>query len=262
LTSNGLVLHSSDGGNQWQQQNFESNTAFYSSLSGCCDGRGLWSPGLDGTVLHTNDNGLNWVATDTLPDKRLKSVVATEDGREMWAVGDEGAVIHSSDGGWNWTDQSTETGTLKALDGAWSSPDGSDVWIVGESSTLLHSRNHGSSSIRARAVSLDSGAHLSAEASIELLNAARLNGRDWLGASGELDARLSADSIEEMEFELIEDFDSERKRKEAENADRIQFQLQSVRAYRDRKVGTERQRIGNLGTEPRNRGLVRARTDS
>jgi hypothetical protein len=110
--------------------------------------------------------------------------------------------------------------------------------------------------IRARAVSLESRKHLSSEASIELLNAVRLDGRDWPGASGELDGRIAAKAIEDMEFELIDDFDAESKGKAAENADRIQFQLQSVRAYRDRKVATERQRIASLGNEPRNRGLV------
>ena len=110
--------------------------------------------------------------------------------------------------------------------------------------------------IRARAVSLESRNHLSTEASVELLNAVRLDGRDWPGASGELDGRTAAKAIEDMEFELIDDFDTESKGKAAENADRIQFQLQSVRAYRDRKVATERQRIASLGNEPRNRGLV------
>jgi superfamily II DNA or RNA helicase len=110
--------------------------------------------------------------------------------------------------------------------------------------------------IRARAVPLAGRDHLSTEASVELLNAVRLDGKDWPGASSELDGRTAAKAIEDMEFELIDDFNSESKRKEAENADRIQFQLQSVRAYRDRKVATEKGRIITLGKEPRYRGLV------
>jgi len=110
--------------------------------------------------------------------------------------------------------------------------------------------------IRARVVSLDTSEYLSPEASMDVVNAARLSGRDWPGASGELDSVLAADALTEMEFGLIEDFDAERERKEAENTDRIQFQLQAIKTYRDRKVTTERQRISNLGSEPRNRGLV------
>jgi hypothetical protein len=110
--------------------------------------------------------------------------------------------------------------------------------------------------IRARVVSLDTSEYLSPEASMDVVNAARLSGRDWPGASGELDSVLAADALTEMEFGLIEDFDAERESKEAENTDRIQFQLQAIKTYRDRKVSTERQRISNLGSEPRNRGLV------
>jgi hypothetical protein len=110
--------------------------------------------------------------------------------------------------------------------------------------------------VRARAVDLVGQVPLSPEASIEVVNAARVFGRDWPGASGELDASKAANALMEMEFLLIEDFDAEGTRKESENTDRIQFQLQAVKAYRDRKVATERQRIMNLGNEPRNRGLV------
>jgi hypothetical protein len=57
---------------------------------------------------------------------------------------------------------------------------------------------------------------------------------------------------------LAEDFSRERSQRDAENADRVQFQLQSIEAYRDRRIATERQRIANLGTSPRSRGLVLA----
>jgi hypothetical protein len=81
-------------------------------------------------------------------------------------------------------------------------------------------------------------------------------GKDWPGATGDLDAQGAAKALEEIEFQLIDDFDEERERKESENTDRIHFQLHAIRTYLDRKRGTEEQRIISLGNEPRNRGLV------
>jgi hypothetical protein len=110
--------------------------------------------------------------------------------------------------------------------------------------------------IRARVVDIGTLEILDPEASLEIVNAGRLLGRDWPGATADLDYGRAADALDEVELCLIEDFNQESKQKKAENADRVQFQLQSIQAYRDRKVGIERQRIQNLGMEPRNRGLV------
>ena len=112
--------------------------------------------------------------------------------------------------------------------------------------------------VRARVTALDSLEILSPQASFDIVNAGRLHGSDWPGATGALYAReaAAAKALEEIEFRVIYDFDEERKRKEYENADRIEFQHQAIRTYLERKTGIERQRIMNLGNDPRNRGLV------
>jgi hypothetical protein len=110
--------------------------------------------------------------------------------------------------------------------------------------------------VRARVMVLDSSEILTAEELIDIVNAARMFGRDWPGATGDLDERSAAKALEDIEFHLIDDFNEEQERKESENTDRIQFQLHAIRTYMARKKGTEEQRIANLGTEPRNRGLV------
>jgi hypothetical protein len=110
--------------------------------------------------------------------------------------------------------------------------------------------------VRARVVSIDVGTALDADTSSVIVNAARLRGRDWPGAANELEARRAAEALEEADFLLIEDFRIESEQKEAENTDRVQFQLQAIRAHRDRKVSTEKQRIQNLGLVPRTRGLI------
>jgi len=110
--------------------------------------------------------------------------------------------------------------------------------------------------IRARVVNIDSLDALDSEKSFEIVNQARISGLDWPGATGTLDAKRAADALDEAELCLIQDFNQEGKQKAAENTDRVQFQLQAIQAYRDRKVNIEKQRILSLGTEPRNRGLV------
>ena len=112
--------------------------------------------------------------------------------------------------------------------------------------------------IRARVVDVYSLKVLSPEESLEIVNSARMFGVDWPEATAALDHQSAANALEECELELVTDFGNEKMQKDAENADRVQFQLQSIKAYRDRKLATERQRIANLGDEPRSRGLVRA----
>jgi len=111
-------------------------------------------------------------------------------------------------------------------------------------------------SVRARVMDLSSSEVLSTEASIDIVNLARVFGSDWPGASADVDSSMAARALEEIEFRLIDDFDEERGQKESENADRIQFQLHAIRTYLERKLRIEDQRIANLGTDPRNRGLV------
>ena len=110
--------------------------------------------------------------------------------------------------------------------------------------------------IRARVIDIDAFEIFDSERSFEIVNAARSLGRDWPGATADLDPGRSSDALEEADLSLVEDFGQESKQKAAENADRVQFQLQAIQAYRDRKIGIEKQRIQNLGMEPRSRGLV------
>jgi superfamily II DNA or RNA helicase len=110
--------------------------------------------------------------------------------------------------------------------------------------------------IRARVVDIRTLESRGPEESLDLVNLARVQGKDWPGATSELDNKRAGIALEEVELALIEDFDQERRQKDAENSDRVQFQLQAIQAYRDRKISIERQRIQNLGVEPKNRGLV------
>jgi hypothetical protein len=110
--------------------------------------------------------------------------------------------------------------------------------------------------VRARVLNLETLEMLGSEASIDIVNCARVFGQDWPGATGDVDAPVAGDSLEEIEFTLIDDFNEEKQQKESENYDRTQFQLNAIRTHLERKLGTEKQRIMNLGSDPRSRGLV------
>jgi superfamily II DNA or RNA helicase len=112
--------------------------------------------------------------------------------------------------------------------------------------------------IRTRVVHVDSREMLDPQTSIDIVNAARVSGTDWPGATGSVDHVQAAAALEDSDLGLADDFNREREQKDAENADRVRFQLQSIEAYRDRRITIERQRIANLGTGARSRGLVLA----
>jgi SNF2-related domain/Helicase conserved C-terminal domain len=112
--------------------------------------------------------------------------------------------------------------------------------------------------IRARVVDVHTGDALDPDTSWEIVNKCRVEGEDWLGATAEPEpfAVLASDALVEADLTLSTDYEIEKERKQAENEDRVQFQLQGLRAHRDRKVAIEQQRIATLRTMPRARGLA------
>jgi hypothetical protein len=110
--------------------------------------------------------------------------------------------------------------------------------------------------LRARVVVLSSGAVLEPEESLSVINTARLEGRDWLEAANDVDIAAGIQGMDEAEFSLIADFESERQVKEAENADRISFQRDSITKHLDRRLDIERRRISSLLGDARGRGLI------
>ena len=110
--------------------------------------------------------------------------------------------------------------------------------------------------VRGRAIDLKTLETMDLESSMNMVNYARVFGRDWPSATGAVDAPQAGKALEEIEFLLIDDFNGERAQKESENADRINFQLHAIRTHLERKLEIEKQRIVNLGSDSRSRGLV------
>ncbi len=94
------IARSYDNGATWektelpaQQVNTRKST-FRSPTEG-------WLPGNTGTLLHTQDAGLNWTAYDYGEDRQIKSIDFA-DTQNGWAVGDQGIILHTTNGGQSW----------------------------------------------------------------------------------------------------------------------------------------------------------------
>lgn len=68
-------------------------------------GQKAWIVGDGGTILYSDDGGLNWRQQGT-PTRKCLRAVCFRDQLTGWAVGDSGVILHTSDGGRRWGDQS------------------------------------------------------------------------------------------------------------------------------------------------------------
>ncbi|MCY4093967.1 MAG: SNF2-related protein [Gammaproteobacteria bacterium] len=103
----------------------------------------------------------------------------------------------------------------------------------------------------ARAISLESHAFaLDTDESWDLVNAARLNGVDWFSVSNDVPIDLLEDAIDRCDILLDQDYETAKKERTNENADRVNFQKISATRHRDRLLGSlnevlERYRLEN-----------------
>jgi photosystem II stability/assembly factor-like uncharacterized protein len=180
LSLEGLRAHSDDWGEHWKEDAFESVASDF-ILTGCCDHKKLWVPGMRGEVRLSEDGGATWRIVTAGTDRDLNSLAVTRDGLDLWAVGEKGTIVHSSDGGNSWTTQiSTIEKTLKSV---WSSLDGDQVWAVGAGGVVLHTRNRGAKWALLSSASF-AGVDLSAVVG-------EPDGKSlWIAAPGENDTRL------------------------------------------------------------------------
>lgn len=72
---------------------------------------------------------------------------------------------------------------------------------------------------------------LADEAAEGLVNAARLNGKDWLEATNEVQSGYIADRLDQLEVHLADAYGRASKRKQDENADRLMFQLHGIEQH-------------------------------
>ncbi|MEO0068573.1 MAG: YCF48-related protein [candidate division WOR-3 bacterium] len=95
-----VVLHTSDGGNSWVQQNLPQGARFLRALKFVSPTCG-WACGRNGTIIHTSDGGNNWVLQNSGADSTLFDIDFADSLKGMAAGTD--VVVVTTDGGENWS---------------------------------------------------------------------------------------------------------------------------------------------------------------
>ncbi len=110
----GTILHTSDGGANWQRQNSPADAPlrsvkFINHLQG-------WVVGGRGTILSTKDSGKTWQKQNLSKNEVLSSVDFV-DHQQGWVTSFNGTISHTSNGGESWKDQySTKDGGFNSVD--------------------------------------------------------------------------------------------------------------------------------------------------
>lgn len=133
----GVIMHSSDGGQTWQQQrsgvtDLLCDVQFVDRHTG-------WISGIKGTMLHTVDGGATWIKQDPGTERHLLSISFVDE-RRGWAVGDFATIMHTADGGDSWISQSEERDQIYSKVFFVDQEQG---WIVGEQGTIMRTIDGG-----------------------------------------------------------------------------------------------------------------------
>jgi photosystem II stability/assembly factor-like uncharacterized protein len=145
-SSKRVILHTTDGGDTWVTNLFETNTVPLKKVY-FTDSNNGWAVGdydqYSGHVLHTSNGGNTWVAQDPGVTSQLSDVHFT-DSNTGWITGIFGLLLHTINGGDTW--MSVDPGTSNSLSGI-HFIDGQNGWIVGgnnDDATIMKTSDGGS----------------------------------------------------------------------------------------------------------------------
>lgn len=79
----GLILHTTDGGDTWMPQN--SNCRYWLEAVAFVDAKNGWAVGEAGCIIRTRDGGATWQVQESGTRKWLYSI-SFSDGENGWAV--------------------------------------------------------------------------------------------------------------------------------------------------------------------------------
>ena len=97
--------------------------------------------------------------------------------------------------------------------------------------------------IHARAIRIDENSiftSLDSDTSWELVNAARVEGEDWLSAPNEVNTENVSKVFDDCDMKLTEDYSITKEDHINENSDRVTFQIRTAQKHRDRLLITQR----------------------
>lgn len=111
--------------------------------------------------------------------------------------------------------------------------------------------------LRARAKALDGEpVLLDADQSWDLVNAAKVQGKDWLAVVSEVSVDQLKEVFDECDIRLEEDYDSAKQERENENSDRVTLQTETVKNHCNRLVKNQKILLQRYRAEGRER-LIR-----
>lgn len=135
----GTIVRSLDGGSTWDVRSCVEGDEVSLMAVHFPDDQEGWAVGYNGTVLHTNDGGANWVFQGDGLEGALQDVhFLNED--LGWTVGTEGTLLRTRNGGNDWEVQGdTISQDLNGLHFI----DDSTGWVVGSGGNIYTTRDSG-----------------------------------------------------------------------------------------------------------------------
>ena len=137
LGNHGIILRTTDGGNNWTSQSPSDAGQLYSIYF--IDSNTGWTVGDYGTILKTSDGGDNWISQNYDPTNVFSSVYFI-DSNTGWVVGYGGKILKTTDGGNNWIYKSS--GTTSQLFSVYFT-DSNTGWAVGYYGIILKTTDGG-----------------------------------------------------------------------------------------------------------------------
>jgi len=144
----GLVLHTSDGGQNWIEQDTPPNNVYYSVYF--TDSQNGWACGFAGKIIHTSDGGETWESQVSGVNTDLYDVFFIDENIGWIVGGDNGGfpnydphrlILHTTNGGASWVQQIYAVDQYRMNDVHFC--DVSNGWTVGESGGVLKTNNGG-----------------------------------------------------------------------------------------------------------------------
>lgn len=138
--SDGKILRTSDGGDNWTASNIPVNNNIISSVA-FSDANSGWACGQNGFIVHTTDGGMNWAFVNSPSNKWLTSVSFSDNNNGIIAS-KEGVYLLTSNGGNTWNSYKQDSTFSFNSVSLLSSGTG---WLAGSSGLLNKTTDNGSS---------------------------------------------------------------------------------------------------------------------
>ena len=97
-----------------------------------------WVAGTSGTLLYTQDGGINWRLQESGTQQDLRGIAFVNE-QIGWVVGNGGTILSTKNGGQNWESQESAVGPLHKVFFL----DEKEGWIGGDGGTLLYTKDGG-----------------------------------------------------------------------------------------------------------------------